>query len=550
MKKIFTIYIASLFALISFFGCTEEELVTINDPLELDENSLQYQQYMEERAIELIKTYRFDQLGNTIDRIKDAATRERVLALLSEYRTIAFSDALYIAKPTNDTLFFFPPNVEDRKEAKVISLNYTTNSMASLNEIGVLHGLKNFPKLESLLFYNSLATSVKELNTLSELKKFSWQVDAYDFNQRYPEIELLPSAVDLDLSQNNKLEDLTLEYVEMTNLKFSATKIKEVMIRNSVIKKGEDLDIIAANNLKVYGTSEPKELALKSKSIDSLTIHLDGLSSLDISGTNILTLDLSYREDFEKVKLNQGLKKLTSFRAGKLTEKPNLPESLQELYMENYALSDKDFSSMTNLKKITFGSKGYSGLSLPTNIEEALFNIPWPYTAEFGQGFNRDYSNLKKLKKVTLNNIPITQTGLKFPTNLEYLEFKDYTSGQKISGSGDYSNISSLKTFRANYSIEFESMPKLPSSVSNLYLYGLILPAGSALDISNLTNLEFLLITINSPNPITLILPTNLTEEAVIAGSAIFGGSGSFSLPKGSTIVNEPAWLSKYLQLH
>lgn len=550
MKKIFTIYIASLFALISFFGCTEEELVTINDPLELDENSLQYQQYMEERAIELIKTYRFDQLGNTIDRIKDAATRERVLALLSEYRTIAFSDALYIAKLTNDTLFFFPPNVEDRKEAKGISLNYTTNSMASLNEIGVLHGLKNFPKLESLLFYNSLATSVKELNTLSELKKFSWQVDAYDFNQRYPEIELLPSAIDLDLSQNNKLEDLTLEYVEMTNLKFSATKIKEVMIRNSVIKKGEDLDIIAANNLKVYGTSEPKELALKSKSIDSLTIHLDGLSSLDISGTNILTLDLSYREDFEKVKLNQGLKKLTSFRAGKLTEKPNLPESLQELYMENYALSDKDFSSMTNLKKITFGSKGYSGLSLPTNIEEALFNIPWPYTAEFGQGFNRDYSNLKKLKKVTLNNIPITQTGLKFPTNLEYLEFKDYTSGQKISGSGDYSNISSLKTFRANYSIEFESMPKLPSSVSNLYLYGLILPAGSTLDISNLTNLEFLLITINSPNPITLKLPTNLTEEAVIAGSAIFGGSGSFSLPKGSTIVNEPAWLSKYLQLH
>lgn len=550
MKKIFTICITSLLILFLFQACTQEELVTINDPLELDENSLQYQQYMEERAIELIKSYRFDQLGNTIDRIKDPVVKEKILALLTEYRTIAFNEALYIAKPTNDTLFFFPPNVEDRKEAKGITLNYTMNSMVTLNEIGVLHGFKNFPKLELLIFYNSLVTSIKDLNTLPELKRFDWRVDAYDFSQRYPDIELTPSAVDFDFSQNNKLEDLLLEYVEMGKMKYPVGKIKTGTIRDAIVNKGEDIDVIAANNLAIYGASKSTELTLKSRNIDSLTLYLDGLSSLDISGASMLKLDLSYKENLEKIKLNEGLKKLVSFRAGKLTEKPNFPKSLQELYIENYSLSDKNFSILTNLNKMTLGSEGFDGLTLPTNIEEILFTIPWPYTAKFGSGFNRDYSNLTKLKKVIINNIPINQTGLIFPANLEYLEFKDYTSGNKISGTGDYSNISNLKTFRANHTVEFEFAPKLPPYLSTLYLYRLILPTGATFDISNLTNLEFLNISMSSPNPITLILPTNLAEDAVKAGSALVGGVASLLLPKGSTIVNEPEWLSKYVQLY
>jgi hypothetical protein len=89
-----TITLISLLALSTFQACSKEELITINDPLELDENSVQFQKYMEERAIQLIKEYRFDQLGNTIDRIKDPEAKARVVALLTEYRDRAFNEAL------------------------------------------------------------------------------------------------------------------------------------------------------------------------------------------------------------------------------------------------------------------------------------------------------------------------------------------------------------------------------------------------------------------------------------------------------------------------
>src|SRR5690606_22943195 len=144
MKKIFTVGIISLLALSSFQACTKEELITINDPLELDENSVQFQQYMEERAVQLIKKYRFDQLGNTIDRIKDPVVRERVIALLTEYRDRAFNEALYYAKPNGDTIFFFPPNIDNRFETKRLLIS-NLYQKAVVNEIGVLHGFKNFP---------------------------------------------------------------------------------------------------------------------------------------------------------------------------------------------------------------------------------------------------------------------------------------------------------------------------------------------------------------------------------------------------------------------
>ena len=474
--------------LLLFQACTEEELVTINDPLELDENSLQYQQYMEERAIELIKTYRFDQLGNTIDRIKDPVTREKVLALLTEYRTIAFNEALYIAKPTNDTLFFFPPNVEDRKEAKGITLNYTMNSMTTLNAIGVLHGFKNFPKLENLIFYNSLATSIKDLNTLPELKRFDWRVDAYDFSQRYPDIELTPSPVDFDFSQNNKLEDLLLEYVEMGNLKFSTTKIKTVIIRNSVVNKGEDLDAFAANNLSIYGASKSAELTLKSKNIDSLTLYLDGLSSLDISGANMLKLDLSSKENLEKIKLNEGLKKLVSFRAGKLTEKPNFPKSLQELYIENYSLSDKNFSTASGLKNMTWSGAGHNELVLPNSLEALTVSIPSPYSP-----INYDYSNLHNLKKITIQNGDFDQTTIQFPLGLESLSITSSGRRLSINDDGDYSDFVNLNTYAVKLAT-YSKMPKLPSSISKLELLFVYFEDDGKVDLSHLTNLNSFLI--------------------------------------------------------
>ncbi|MBX3255429.1 MAG: hypothetical protein KF862_14905 [Chitinophagaceae bacterium] len=544
MKKIFTISIVSALLLFCFQACTKEELVTINEPLELDENSIQYQQYMEERATQLIKQYRFDQLGNTIDRIKDPVARERVLALLTEYRDRAFNEALYYAKPNGDTVFFFPPNIDDRKEAiRLYISNLYQKSV--VNEIGVLHGFKNFPKVETVEIGNSLATGIRDLNGLPELKTFNWTFEPYYFGQFYPEVELAPVPLELDFSQNHKLETIGISYVDLANLKFPAHKIQSVELASAIINKAEEIDAIATSNLGLEGVSEQPSLILTGKNIDSLLTNLNLLNTLDISATNILTLDT---RDVEKIKLNNGLKKLT-LDADKLNEKPALPNSLEQLDIGGYKLSDKNFSAATSLKYFSFSSAGFNGLTLPTNVEEIQLTVPWPYTAEVNSGISQDYSNLTKLKKVTINQASIDLTSLVFPSSLEYISFSN-TSPEKISGIADFSSLNNLKSFLVGYYVAFEHMPKLPSSLSKFEARGVELPSGATMDLSNLTNLDYLRVNAWASQPFTLILPTNLTEAAVQAGyGSVNQAWGSILLPTGSTIVNAPAWLSQYVYI-
>ncbi|HMR19067.1 MAG TPA: hypothetical protein PKA53_07190 [Sphingobacterium sp.] len=540
MNTRITIALAGLWILLAFQACTKQELITVNEPIELDENSIQYQQYMVERATQLIKEYRFDRLGNTIDRIKDPAAREKVLALLTEYRDRAFNEALYYAKPNGDTIFFFPPGIDSRFEAKRL---YISNlyQKAVVNEIGVLHGFKNFPNVETVDIGNSLATGIKDLDGMPELKTFNWTFNAYYFAQFYPEVELAPVPLEFDFSQNNKLEGVNIGYVDMANLKFPATRIKNVHLGSVIINNGEEIDRIAANNLTLIGVSEQSNLVLTAKNIDSLLTDLNLINSLDISATNILTLNT---RNSEKIKLNNGLKKL-KLDATSLNEKPVFPNSLEVLDIGGYKLSDKNFTAITGLKYFSFSASGFTGLSVPANVEEIVFGVPHPYTAENSAGINQNYSHLTKLKKVTMHNAVFDQTGLVFPSTLEHLHY----NGRQLNGTGDYSHISGLKTFAAKET-SFEHAPKLPSSLSKLDLFLVNLSSGSVLDISNLNNLDYLRISSVSMQPFTVILPDNLTEDAVKAGyGGINSARGSIILPGGSTIVNAPTWLSQYVHI-
>lgn len=537
MKTILTVAVAGLWILIAFQACTKQELVTVNEPLKLNENSIQYQQYMEERAIELIKKYRFDQLGNTIDRIKDPAAKERVLALLTEYRDRAFNEALYYAKPNGDTIFFFPPNIDDRKEAKRLLIG-NPYQKAAVNEIGVLHGLKNFPKVETLDIGNSLATGIKDLDGLPELKTFNWTFVPYYFGEFYPDVELAPVPLALDFSQNHKLETVNIEYVDLANLKFPATKIKSLGLRDAIINKGEEIDAISANALGLKGIYEQPNLVLTTKNIDSLLTDLNLVNLLDISATNILTLNT---RNSEKIKLNNGLKKLI-LEAGNLKEKPVLSIGLEEATISDYKLSDRDFSSAASLKKISFHSTSFEGLVLPTSLEDVAFYID-RYNGS-GAGINSNYSNLARLKRVHIEGGGFDQTGLVFPPSLEYLSFSD-----KASGYGNYSNLANLKEFES-MGIELQRMPLFPSSLTKLSIYDLQLSENTTVDLSHLTNLNYLYLYTNSyyqKTPVTLILPANLSQEVLQHIWNVDGREGIIFLPTGSTIVNAPGWLEPYV---
>ncbi len=529
---------ASLWILLGFQACTKQELITVNEPVELDENSIQYQQYMVERATELIKAYRFDQLGNTIDRIKDPTERQKVLALLTEYRDRAFNEALYYATPSGDTIFFFPPGIDSRLEAKRL---YISNlyQKAVVNEIGVLHGFKNFPAVETVDMGNSLATGIKDLNGLPELKTFNWTFVPYYFGEFYPDVELAPVPLEFDFSENKKLEKINIHYVDLVNLKFPKNKIPAVNFGSAIVNSADEIDRIAANSINITGTSTEEGLALKSKNIDSLILNLTQLKVIDIGESEILNLRISL---IEQLTLNNKIEKLTLF-AENIKQKPAFPNSLKELTISSYPLSDKDFSTASGLKKMTWGGAGYNDLILPNSLEELTVSIPHPYSP-----VNYDYSNLSNLKKITIQDGDFDQATIQFPLNLESLTITSSGRRLTINGDGDYSHLINLNTFAVKLAT-VSKMPQLPSSISKLELLFVHFKDDGEVDLSHLTNLgSFLLQAQSSEQPVTLILPGNISEAALQAGAASINATQAIFIPVGSTVVDAPNWMLKYIR--
>lgn len=548
MKKIFTVGIISLLALSSFQACTKEELITINDPLELDENSVQFQQYMEERAVQLIKKYRFDQLGNTIDRIKDPVVRERVIALLTEYRDRAFNEALYYAKPNGDTIFFFPPNIDNRFETKRLLIS-NLYQKAVVNEIGVLHGFKNFPNVETVDIGNSLATGIKDLNSLPELKAFHWTFEPYYFAQFYPEVELAPRPLEFDFSQNDKLETVNIQYVDLANLKFPVTKIKNVSLTDAIVNKSQEINAITANDIRIAGVSEAKDLVLTSQATDALILNLAGVSSLDMSEANIKTFTNGL--GVEKIKFNEGLKTLSLNAAG-LKEQPIFPISIEELTVYNYPFAA---NYPHQLKKLTYrynnGHVEETDISHLTQLEDlnCFFNTNNDYTSgtwlEWYGNKLKMPEGLKRFETGTAGYYLINVEDMRFPSSVQSIKF----GGTIKSGTLDLSVQPNLKELTIN---EMQNgVVKLPVGIERINI-GARTPE---LDLSHLTNLQYLSLSLGSTNkvffpeltniPVTLILPPNLQESAL---SGVNIGRKPINLTPGSTIVNEPAWFDKYVE--
>jgi hypothetical protein len=460
------------------------------------------------------------------------------VALLTEYRDRALNEALYYAKANGDTIFFFPPAIDNRFEAKRL---YISNlyQKAVVNEIGVLHGFKNFPNVETIDIGNSLATGIKDLNGLPELKTFNWTFVPYYFGEFYPDVELAPVPLEFDFSENEKLENINIHYVDMVNLKFPKNKILGANFGSAIVNSADEIDRIAANSINITGTSTKEELTLKSQNIDSLILNLAQLKVLDISGSAILNLRTSL---IEQLNLNNKIEKLILF-AGNIKQKPTFPNSLKELTISSYSLSDKDFTTASGLKKMTWGGTGYDDLIFPNSLEDLTISVPYPYSP-----INYDYSNLSNLKKIRIEDGDFDQATIQFPSNLESLAITSSGRTLPILGSGDYSDLINLHTYAVKL-VTFSEMPKLPSSISKLELLFARFKDNGVIDLSHLTNLNsFLIQAESSEQPITLILPSNISEAALQAGAASQNATQAIFLSAGSTVVDAPDWMLKYIK--
>lgn len=539
MKRILIIILA--FSLSGFLSCTKERLVIQEKELEFDENSEEYQIYQAERAMQYIRTFRFEKLGDVLDKINDPAVKKNLQDSLSKYRYLAANEALYYLTKSNDTLFFMPPI-----NGTQIGTNFLGNDNRLINDKGVIHGFKNFPETETLHFYNNLASGVTELEFLPNLKTFRWVVNPSDVIRKYPDEDYEYVPVRADLSRNPQLKEIAVSGIELGNFTypdhelelFSNGGIFSTAGGNRIPTGG--LDGLWAKTISVEGDADP-DFKMKNVKTDSLYFNSASVKNFDISETGIKGLRIG---QINKLALNDELKRLW-LRADSLHSKPNFPQSLEELDLSGYELGDMDFSALS-LKKISLSARSFEGLILPGSIEDITFFID-SYNGS-SAGISRDYSHLSRLKRIRIEGGDIDQTGLVFPTGLEYLSFFHY-SDINIQGSGNYSNLHQLKEFEGRYAV-FDNMPVLPSSILKLNLENIKLPAGATMDLSHLTNLNFLRIYAYNSDPITLILPDNITEAAVAAGyGGVNSARGSILLPTGSSIVNAPEWLSQYVHI-
>ncbi|HMR18238.1 MAG TPA: hypothetical protein PKA53_02965 [Sphingobacterium sp.] len=478
-------------------ACTKEELVVIDREIELDENSLEYQDYLVERAIGFIKMYRFEKLKGVRDRIVDPEKKKEVDALYTEYRTIAENNGLYFVTAEKDTLFFLPAHETKPSERTGLGLVFN-NAPNMVNSKGALYGFKNFPKVEILSFRYPLTSELHDLEYMPNLKQFGWELVPRDFEERYPNEEFAPTKLKADFSKNSKLETMVLIYASMAELKFPPHKLKQVELRTGgIFNDNDNLNNLHVNHFRASSgiTSVRPELTLKNHYIDSLELWTPDLKSIDVSDTKLLTAILSGR-DLEKVKLNNTLTKL-QIAGTNLLSAAEAPASLEFLNLSSKAFTDKNFSHLTRLKELVVEDGiSHDGLSLPANIES-----------------------------ITLNRGTITGSSI------------------------DYSTFNGLTVFNTR-DMSFDKAPAFPSSLSKLNLSGTRLPANATLDLSNLTNLGFLRVHAYNSQPFTLILPDNLTEAAVVAGfGRVNSRGGTIMLPGGSTIVNAPEWLSQYIYI-
>lgn len=536
MKRIitFTFVLSCL-----FFSCTKERLVIVEKELQFDENSYEYQVYQAERAMQYIRTYRFEKLGDVLNKINDEVLKKSLQDSLKVYRQVAENNALFFVKDKKDTLFYFPApnNNPTYKDEVVLGGSFRIGANLTMEDSrGVLNGLKNFPKTTMFRFYNTLATGIEGMELLPDLKKFEWVLEQYTFENEFPDTKFEPVPLKVNLSKNHKLEEIILSNIELGNIEYPVHQMNK--IRAGGLVKSGNLDGLWAKHADIFGLEHGGDFVIKDSKIDELFLgnHVGiVVKSLDISSSDIKRLQTA---PVEKVLLNESLENL-SFDAGSLKEEISFPAGIRKMDLYNY-LFTPDFSKLYSLDSLELGystDNSYSGA--PNRLEFNLSDIHLPLS-------------IKYIGLSTSGYYEFNADGIQFPPSLQSVRFS-----ARIKNTLDLSYLTNLKELTL-YTTYFSGEIKLPSAIEKLD-FGTSSLLVSRLDLSNLTNIIYLNLgdlgknyAVNEVHITTeLVLPPNLSEQALInVTSRYMGVYYPVSLKKGSTIINKPSWFDKYVNYY
>ena len=543
MKK-FIYTILSLCAVVSLASCETGDILNIvNQDIDLNENSSEYQEYLKERIDTYLATYRFEEAKRSIAKITDPTIKKDIWLRYNRYYQEALTQGCGYILESGDTLFLKVKNDDNIASNQLKSLSgfYDYVGLKSTNKDVTLWGLANFPSLETLSFPSCFVSKVQDLDKLTKLKVFSFEANKEKYDWWFTNKPFKPvDMAGYDLSKNNQLETLSFKGADLTNLKVPATTLQSLSLKNGVYTNA-NLNNIHAKVIDIESSDAADEqLILNNKALQALSISTNTTENkafklLNVANTSLHKLNVVENADeahsLKKIILNDKIDTLTL--AGYLNKIVSLHESvelegLSKLNKLRYFAYNPDFSAVATK-------------DLPKNIEylevDGSGNVPYKDNDSF------DYSHLTKLK--VYSNGKFLSANMKFPEQLDSIhlfpsmafgdiKIIDFSSTKLTAG---YVYIGQLE--KNGEAIPMFKKMIFPATLKRIELSNL---KTEVLDLSRCTQLETLSINDTGFKDLhikKIILPKNLKKSQFVGEYSI----SVQNISNDTVIENKPSWL-------
>ena len=557
MNKTYITLAATTALALALNSCQKGDLLNVvQDDVELNENTAQYQEFIKERVADYARAYRFEQARANLSKLTDEANRQEGERIINFYHAKALKDGFAYLLPNGDSLFLKMKNEENLPPEKIEHI-IQFNQYAEFKGLGqdvTLWGAANFPNTKSIYIDEAQITKMLDLDKLTKLEevRLIFESGNFDYTLWFPNRPFKPIDVSgYDFSKNDKITWMEFKNCNLTAPKVPANVLPTVNAQYCLFNSST-INSFKARSIKLDG-SNSQEPNIKVKNPYLRRLHVSNSEGLK-EGTDILSFDVS-ESDLTYLSIYQGGKKAIPTKEIKLNSK------LDSLFL--YGSTQEYAPKQGNVKLV--GLEKLSGLKLLSFNPEYIWllpqDIPCPVTSLTIAGSGDvdlkastlvDYSKVKGLK-VLRNEKYITAT-TKYPTQLDTLQLAPFRYAGKLEQL-DLSHLN-VKTV----SLELGNVYRVGISdfgdkKNTLYLKRVVLPATitsaklenmatEVLDLSKLDNvskLEIDDIYQEERSVKEIIFPKNLKRSN-------FKNNNDFLIrvDKGKTkLVNYPSWVTQ-----
>ena len=544
MNKTYITLAATTVLALTLASCQKGDLLNVvQDDVELNENTAQYQEFIKERVTDYARAYRFEQARANLPKLTDEANRKEGERIINFYHAKALKDGFAYLLPNGDSLFLKMKNEENLPPEKIeyISLSNQYAEFKGLGQDVTLWGAANFPNTKGIYIDEAQITKMLDLDKLTKLEevRLIFEAGNFDYTLWFPNRPFKPIDVSgYDFSKNDKITWMEFKHCDLTAIK-APTNVFPMFKASYCEYNANTINTPRARKMQFETCNilDP-DIKVTNPHLRSLTITTDynannrGFRTFDISASRINYFSIyqqsSKQHEVEEIKLNQYLDTLEIVGLGNRQKQAKIV----------------GLDKINKLKRLAYSFNTWP--MLPQDIPCAVTSLSLPASSppDIKVGTQIDFTKVQGLRELEVQQF-ITANTI-YPENLDSLTLKPHNYIDPVKKL-DLSHTKLKRCelyFGWTYGTQ-EGLPdmprieliKMPTTIEKLDLSSI---KTDALDLTGLDNLRFLKIYDDLVNPIKrIIFPKNLKRSN-------FKGEFDFFLSVDKTkteLVNYPKWV-------